>query len=428
MRDSTFNDDRPARIHPRLSAGEVGALPPPARVPVTPRRRSGAGAEILHVITDLNTGGAELMLLRLVREQSQSPGNPHRHRVISLRTVGPVGERIRAAGIEVEAMAMIGLRGFVRGFPRLVRRIRRVRPDIVQTWMYHADLLGGIAARLAGCRRILWGVRVADIFPAMGVSRSALWSRRICGWLSSRLPNRIVYVAEAARAVHERLGYDSSRSVVVQNGYAVPGAADRLGWRERGRAELGLAPDAVLVGTAGRFSPQKGFRGFIETGAALARSRPGLCFLMAGRGIDRANVELQGWIEATGMAERFHLIGETDDIQQWLATLDVFALKSLGEGFPNIVAEAMTVEVPCVVTDVGDAGLLIGTTGAVTQPGDHRAFSAAIARLVDAPPEEREVLGRAARKRVRQLFSVEDVSARYSALYAELLADGRGAA
>jgi glycosyltransferase involved in cell wall biosynthesis len=380
---------------------------------------------ILHIITNLATGGAELMLERLVLHQSR--GGRYRHRVISLRSLGDVGPRLQAAGIEVEEMGMTGPLRFAAGFARLVRRIRQIGPDVVQTWMYHADLIGGLAARLAGHDRIIWGVRIMDVSPALGVSRSLMWSRRLCARLSHRVPQRIVYVAESARKVHEPLGYAAEKSVVIPNGYVMPAPGDVAEARRRKRSELGLAEDSILIGSAGRFSPQKGYRGFVEAAAATARRFPDAQFLIFGRDVTWENEELAGWIREAGLADRFHVLGERRNVIEWLAALDIFALYSLGEGFPNIVAEAMSAGVPCIVTDVGDAALLVGDTGIVIRPQDLKGLTEGLESLIAAGEAERRRLGEAARRRVETNFSLSAVAERYATLYDEVHGAGRDA-
>lgn len=373
---------------------------------------------ILHIITDLGTGGAELMLERLVGHQTRE--GRFRHKVISLRSLGTVGPRLQAAGIEVEAMGMTGAAGLVTGFVRLVRRIRRLHPDVVQTWMYHSDLIGGVAARLAGRRRILWGVRIMDIKRSLGVSRSLIWARKICIRLSRTVPQRILYVAESARKVHEALGYDPGRSVVIPNGYLLPSPKEAAASRHRMREELGIAADTVLIGSAGRFSPQKGYVGFVAAAAEIAREFAGARFLIFGRDVTWDNEELAGWIRQAGLADRFHLLGEQRNVHDWLSALDIFALFSLGEGFPNVVAEAMSVSVPCIVTDVGDAALLVDDTGIVIESGDLSALTNGLERLISLGEDERRRLGDAGRRRVETIYSLSAVAERYGSLYEDM--------
>ena len=373
---------------------------------------------VLHITTGLETGGAELVLERIIMQQRRD--GRFQHRVISLRTLGTVGPRLQAAGIPVEAIGMLGPIGLAWGFVRLIRRIAQIRPDVVTTWMYHADLVGGVAAWLAGSRRILWSIRISDISPALGVSRSQMWARRLSVPLSRIVPRKIHYVAESARQVHEALGYDPAKSVVVPNGYAVPPPAEAAAARSRVRAELGLGDGGILIGSAGRFSPQKGYRGFVAAAAAVARRFPQTRFLMFGRGVSWENEELAGWIRDTGLADRFHVLGERRDVLDQLAALDIFALFSLGEGFPNIVAEAMSVGTPCVVTDVGDAALLVADTGIVIKPRDVGGLTTSLERLIAAGEAERRRLGEAGRRRVETAFSLSATVESYAKLFEEV--------
>jgi glycosyltransferase involved in cell wall biosynthesis len=212
--------------------------------------------------------------------------------------------------------------------------------------------------------------------------------------------------------------------VVIPNGYSVP-AAEAVAAATRD--ELGLGEGAILVGSAGRFSPQKGYRGFVEAAAATARRFPQAHFLMFGRQVAWENDELAGWIREAGLADRFHLLGERRNVHDWLAGLDVFALFSLGEGFPNIVAEAMSVGVPCIVTAVGDAALLVDDTGIVIRPKDLAALTGGIERLIRAGEDERSRLGAAGRRRVEAFFSLSAVAERYANLYEELAGESRDA-
>ncbi len=375
---------------------------------------TGEKALILHVLPDLGVGGAELMMKRLV--ESHLGDAQYEHQVVSLRSVGPVGAMLQAKGVRVDALGIEGAAGTVPTLMRLVHIIRSARPDIVQTWMYHSDLLGGLAARIAGCRRILWGVRAADI--SVGVARSTKLIRRLCARLSSRVPTKIVYVAEAARQTHEQLGYDRDRGVVIPNGFLVPESAPDPNCFRR---TLGLPPGTFLIGAAGRFNALKDYANFVRASAIAIGSHSNVHLVMAGRGLDAENAELAGWIAGTGYADRFHLLGERSDLPNVLASLDAFCLSSLNEGLPNVVGEAMALGVPCVVTDAGDAALLVGDTGLVVPPADPSALAAALGAVIRMSCEERRELGRRARDRIVRCFSMDTIQARFEHLYGELV-------
>ncbi len=370
---------------------------------------------VVHVITDLQTGGAEMALKRLVKAHGGVPDL--RHEVISLRNLGTIGSELQASGVRVASLGMRGFSDIPAGFARIVRRLRRARPDVVHTWMYHGDFIGGLAARMAGIRRVIWSVRIAEITREMGVAPSTLAVRRICALLSSIIPERIVYVAQSARRSHERIGYASDRGEVIPNGYELPDPP-----RDSLRRELALPDDAVIVGTAGRYKPQKGPRGFVEASARLAAQDARLHFVMIGRGFDEDNAELMGWVRATGRADCFHALGERRDLLPLLADMDVFCLNSIGEGFPNVVAEAMSVGVPCVATDVGDTACLVGDTGTIIPPRNTDELAAALGRMISLTAGERQEIGRRARDRIAAHFSLDAIVRRYEDLYRSLVA------
>jgi len=372
---------------------------------------------IAHVIIDLRAGGAEGMLKRLV--EAQLGQTTIEHRVISLRTIGSVGEELQRAGVQVEALDLRSIWDLPAVMQRLAASLRRDRPDVVQTWMYHSDLLGGLVARAVGIRTVVWNVRVAEMTRDMDVPLSTIAIRRVCAVLSAIIPKRIVYVAHSARKIHEGLGYARDRGIVIPNGYAA--TPDR--GASTVRDELGFDGSIILIGTAGRFSSQKGHRAFIAIASTLAQQNPKLRFVMAGRGNDTDNRQLQDWLAVCSTPDRFRLLGERSDMPNVLGGLDIFCLNSLGEGFPNVIAEAMGAGVPCVATDVGDTAYLLGDGGIVVPPRNPSAFEAALAQLVQAGPEGRRAMGERGRARLAEHFSIRLVSKCYEDLYRDLVSE-----
>lgn len=372
--------------------------------------------KITHVITGLNTGGAEMSLLKLLTHTDRTAFEPQ---VISLTDIGPVGERLTAAGVRVRALGMRSGLPNPLAVHKLARWLRTDQPHVVQTWMYHADLIGGLAARWAGRLPVAWGIRQSNLEPR-GNKRTTIWTARACARLSRWLPARIVCCAEAARRTHAGIGYSADRMVVIPNGFDLsqfrPDPAARLAVRR----ELGLADDALLVGLMARFDPQKDHRNFIAAAAHLHARLPDVQFVLCGQGVGWENAELAGWIEAAGIHRHCHLLGQRADMPRLMAALDISVLSSFGEGFPTVVGEAMACAVPCVVTDVGDAAVLVGDTGKVVPPRDPAALAAACHGLIAAGPVERSRLGLTARQRVQQHYSLAAMVSRYEALYREL--------
>jgi glycosyltransferase involved in cell wall biosynthesis len=371
---------------------------------------------VLHVIIGLNVGGAELMLKRLV--QLYAGNSDYQHTILSLTSIGSVGRQIQALGFEVHPIGMRSSLDIPFALWRLFRLIRTMRPDIVQTWMYHADLLGGLAARLAGVKNIVWGIRTTEVNGA-SFSATAL-VRKACAWLSSSVPRFIVCAADASRLSHIAIGYDATRMVVIPNGFDfvrfVPMPAQRLDLR----CPCGFNADSVVVGYLGRFHSDKDQANFVRAAGLIAIHAPHVRFLMVGRELDASNERLQKWINETGHSNRFILLGERSDVPACLAAMDMFCLSSRTEGFPNVVGEAMAMGLPCVVTDVGDAAMLVADTGVVVPKENSTALAAGLSKLLAMSPLEREQLGQRAKERIHREFSMERARERFESLYAQL--------
>jgi glycosyltransferase involved in cell wall biosynthesis len=286
--------------------------------------------------------------------------------------------------------------------------------------MYHADLLGGLAVRLVGSGiPVVWNIRHSNLDPK-GNKRTTIWTAKVCARLSNRLPARIVCCSEASRQVHTALGYAPQKMVVIPNGFDLSAFKPDPAARESVRRELGIAADALLIGLVGRFDPQKDHGNFVAAAALLSAAYPEVHFLLCGDGVNWDNQKLAGWIEEAVLRQRFHLLGRREDMPRLTASLDIASSSSsYGEGFPNVIGEAMACGVPCAVTDVGDSAFIVGYTGLVVLPRDPEALAQAWKRLIDMGPEGRQRLGGAARKRILENFNLPDIIARYEALYRE---------
>jgi glycosyltransferase involved in cell wall biosynthesis len=390
--------------------------------PMSLTGRTKKPLSVLHVITALLGGGAEMMLYRLLSRLDRTRFTPQ---VISLLDHGPISRKIQALGIPVRSL------GMKEGIPnpvvvlRLARWLRQDPPDVIQTWMYHADLVGGLAARLAGGFPVAWGIRHSDLSTETS-SRLTHLTVKMCAHLSRWLPDRIVCCSEASRQVHTAIGYAADKMVVIPNGYDVETFRPDSGARASVRKRLAISEDAPVVGMVARFDPQKDHRTFIRAAQLLHRDRPDAHFLLCGDEVTWENQELARWIDEADLRTRCHLLGRRDDeIPNLTAAFDIASLSSsYGEGFPNVVSEAMSCGVPCVVTDVGDAALIVGQTGIVVPPSNPEALATAWRKVLDLGCEGRRHLGIAARQSIRERFDIAEVVGRYQHL-AEELAEGR---
>ena len=376
----------------------------------------GQGLRVSIVITGLSTGGAEMMLLKLLERIDRSRFSL---RVFSLTTLGEIGPRIQALGIPVEAMGMNRHAPSPLAVAALARRLRETKTDLVHTWMYHADLLGSIAARLAGVRTIAWCIRNTDLDRDKS-KRATRLVARLNAIVSRWVPTGILCCADAARDVHVAFGYAGDKMEVIPNGFDLSCFRPDTDARHSVRNELNLPAETPLVGIVGRHDPQKNHAGFLAAAGLLLRSRPDVHFLLVGTGVDAGNRELVAAAHRAGVFDVSHWLGRRDDIPRLMASLDVLVSSSFSEGFPNVLGEAMACGIACAVTDVGDSAAIVGDTGRIVRSGDMAALAAAMDELLALEPAMRAAMGERARLRVEEHFEIGRVVRRYEDYYERL--------
>lgn len=371
-----------------------------------------------YVISGLGTGGAEMMLLKLLEHGPRLRCG----RVIALNEGGPMVERFRDLGVEVSCLGIRPAAPNPLALATLVRRFRNDQPDVVSTWMYHADLLGGLAARAAGVP-VVWGIRNSTLGPQTRTTTRTVV--RLCAWLSRRVPTRIVSCSSRARQIHEALGYEPSRFRLIPNGFDLVRFHPDAVARASVRAELGVPDGRLLIGLVARFDPQKDHAAFVRAAGRVRAERSGVQFVLLGAGVDSGNASLTRWIREDGIEADVSLLGQRADVARLMAAFDVLVSSSRGEAFPNVLGEAMACAVPCVVTDVGDSAEIVGETGIVVPPGDPEALAGAMLRLLALPENERLALGERARQRVAARFSIQSTVAQYEQVFDEVVRAAR---
>jgi glycosyltransferase involved in cell wall biosynthesis len=376
--------------------------------------------KITHVISGLQADGAETVLHTIT---SRMDSKRFRNEVVSLTDLGPMAERLEASGIPVRALGMRPSAPNPIHLARLASWLKKSKPQVVHTWMYHADLIGGTAAWIAGKLPVVWGIHHTNLDPSQN-KRTTIWTAQACARLSSSLPSRIVCCSEASLLAHAQFGYAKEKMEVIPNGFDVDQFRPDPAARESLRAELGISRDTPLIGMAARFHIQKDHRNFVEAAVRLHAVAPDVHFVLCGKGVDNRNSELAGWIKQSGasLANAFHLLGGRKDTSCFFAALDISTSSSLSEAFPMAVGEAMACGIPCVVTNVGDSAVIVGETGKVVPCGDPRALAEAWQDLLSLGSSARSQLGQAARNRVEQRFGIDSIVERYQELYRQVAA------
>jgi glycosyltransferase involved in cell wall biosynthesis len=370
---------------------------------------------IIHIISNLDTGGAEMMLYRLLSILDRELFEPA---VISLTGIGPVGKKIERLRIPVLALRMRRNSPNPWHLFRLARWCRRSRADIVQTWMYHADLLGLLAAKLTGTPKLVWTIRSADI-PFNSYRPQTGLLAKLCSVLSS-VPDGIVANSHAGIRHHAGLGYPPRQMRLIPNGFDVecfrPDAASRFAVRR----ELGLREETLVIGLVARWDSLKDHSMFMEAASSISRTHEDTRFVLVGRNIEWETEQLAALIRAAGLQDRMILLGEREDIPRLTAAFDIACSSSITEGFPTTIGEAMACGVPCVVTDVGDAAAIVGDTGRVVPAGDGVAFAQACKELISLGPNGRRDLGARGRERIINRYALSTVVKMYEDLYTSL--------
>jgi glycosyltransferase involved in cell wall biosynthesis len=378
--------------------------------------------QVLHIITDFDDGGAQAVLYRFITGDTKNV-----HQVISLISIGSYGNRLSKLGVRVEALNMPNGKLTLDGLTKLHRLIRELDPDVIQTWMYHSDLIGSAIARLAGKNIVVWGIHNTNLDPGTTPASTRLVVRG-CAMLSG-IPYKIISCSQEGIRVHAALGYQPEKMVVIANGYDITEFSPDPASRQQLRSEWQIADDTTLFGMAARWDPQKDHANLI---AALAHLKirstlPWHCVLLGSK-VDDHNQTLVALLEEHGVRDRVSLLGIRNDMPAVMNALDLHILSSsYGEAFPNVVSEAMACGTPCVVTSVGDAGLIVGDTGWVVPTGNAEQLANAMLEAVKEQSvplvwKDRQAI---CRERIQANFNLQIMVDKYNDVWQEAILAGK---
>ena len=342
------------------------------------------------------------MLLRLCEELAR---HNVQNVIFSLSKNDTIKPQLEALGVRCHSGNLIELR----------RHIHNTSPDIVQGWMYHSNFAIFLATLfMSPSKNYFWSVHhtIDDISREKFTTRTVI---RILGLLS-RLPSETVYVSQVSKQQHEALGYTSTNSVLIPNGYDLQRFRKDKSLRRKFRDELDLPEHKFVVGILGRFHPMKDHETFLDAAKLFASDHVNCGFVIAGRGTDCP--QIFKWIEERGLSELVRVLGDRRDVDTVLNGLDTLATSSsYGEAFPIVIGEAMSCETVCCSTDVGDSKWLIGDDDLISQPDDPVALSKNWLKIARLSLESREQLGKKLRNRIEEKFALSDVAEKYLTIY-----------
>ena len=374
--------------------------------------------KVLHVITELNVGGAEVMLTKLLAAMGSGRFN---HSVLSLQNKGPMGAQIEEMGIPVYELNLHRPFPIIRSVSRFRVILSQQRPDLIQGWMYHGNLAASLFRFLNVRKRpVIWNIRCSlnNLKQEKFLTQIAI----LVGSHLSRSAAGIIYNSHVSADQHAAIGYFPGKSHIVPNGFELNRFKPNTHFRQKLRLELRIPETGILIGLIARYHPMKDHENFLQAASLLARERENVRFLMLGRGVDKPSSGLIQLIASLGLKDRITCLGERTDVESFYAALDIASLSSShGEGFPNVVGEAMACSIPCVVTDVGDSRRLVGKTGIVVPPKDSMALKKGWDTLINKGQSERVNMGRAARERILENFTISSVAAQYEEQYQQVI-------
>ena len=372
---------------------------------------------VVHCITGLRGDGAQRMLLRLAGGlQSRGIDNV----VVSLSSREPLADAFEASGIRVYSLDMSTILRGLLALRTLKKLINELAPDVLQGWMYHANLVATLVRPFA--RRsvpVLWNIRrgTDDVRERKFVTRVVI---RANAWLSSRA-ERIVYCTRESRDQHEALGFSHRNGVVIGNGFDLERFARSQESRRLIRERYDVADTDILIGNIGRDDSAKGRTYLIEAFAEVMKRVPNARLMLVGRGMSETNPELRRLLVSSGVAPRVILGGEYSPISELYSAMDILCSSSVAEGFPNVIGEAMCCEVPCVASDVGNVRALLDGIGLVVPPRSAPRLAHALISMCEEDRAAWRDRGARARARIAELYSLSVVVGSYASLYREVV-------
>lgn len=356
---------------------------------------------ICFLMRQLNVGGAQRQLIELVKGLDKSTYNVT---VVTFYSGGQLSPEMAAVtDVRLLSMNKGGRWDVIPFFARLVTVIRALQPDVLHGYLGVSNLLCVAMKPFLKGTRLVWGVRASykDLRRYDWLTRLTFALER----LLSRFPDLIIANSEAGKEFYVSQGFPARKTIVVPNGIDTERYHPDPEARNKLRAEWAISGSELVIGLVGRLDPRKDHPAFLRAAAMLSHERANVRFVCVGDGPAVYKEELRALGDSQGLKDRLLWAGARSDMASVYNALDMLtSSSSFGEGFPNVVGEAMACGVPCVVTDVGDSRHVVGDAGIVVMPGDPAQLVEAWKALLDLPQSQRATLSEKARARIVDEF------------------------
>lgn len=366
---------------------------------------------IFFVITGLGQGGAEKTLVELISQMKKRDSFYIRVFVLTnLNFFQPVLEKL---GIQVNFIPIGFNFTWIKQTIIFFREIRQYKP-IVSTWLYHADIFGGILARIAGVRNIIWSARQTNLSFKANPFKVYL-AIRICAFASYFIPREVVSCAYSAKQSHLMVGYNKSNLKVIQNGYDVSKVFKLC---KNNLTKKYSVVKQIKIIHIGRNDFQKNQLGFLQVAELISKELPNTEFLMIGSRVTLLeNMVDMSQFPHIKLGHNLFLMDETENIQEIFKSSHCLVQTSVGEGFPNVVAEACLAGVPVVATDVGDTKFILGETLELISPFDPKFLSAKVIHVLNMDIKAKLDLIYRQHNFVKKNFSIDKMTQQFLDLF-----------
>lgn len=371
---------------------------------------------IAHIITSLDQGGAEEMLYKLVTSPEFSVDQQV---VISLRSAGVYGEKLKQAGITYYCLNWHKVACIPVGIVGLLIAMYRFKPDIIHGWMYHANLVAYFMKKLSAHAKLVWGIRQS----LYDIKKENKLTQKIIGYCAKRSQqvDCILYNSRCSMQQHQALGFSSNNAQFIANGFDLQRFRPNYDLYQRFRTRRKWPKDTYIIVMLARYHPVKNHLGFLQLVLQLKKTiQHPVRFIMAGRAVDSNNHHLQQFIEQNGLVELVDLIGEVDSASVLPACDLLISCSFATEAFSNVLGEAMSCGVPCVATDVGDARRILPNLDDVVAAGDIDLLAARVHHYLSLDQKNRAEMAKQVRHYVSENFSIECIAQQYRQAYQAL--------
>lgn len=366
--------------------------------------------KITHLITGLNCGGAETMLYKLLSHIDQSKYDV---KVISMIDNGFYGEKIKKLGINVYHLNMKPKQLNIMAFIKACKLIKGA--DILQTWMYHANIFGYLINKIVRGEKIIWGIRHANLDRGKNKYRTLLIVK-ICAKLSKNV-DHVISCSQIAVKTHIDYGYFPDNIITIPNGFEMNKFTYNKVAKKQLLYELKITSNPFVISLVGRWDVLKDHKNFFQALRLVAQVKNNFIAILCGSNINYTNKELKDLVLLNQLRNKVFLLDKRNDIPRIMSASDILVSSSSGEGFSNVIGEAMACETPCVVTNTGDSAYIVGKTGLVIEKQDPKQLAKAILKMMDMKKYELRELGKEARNRITENYDIINIVKNYEALY-----------